>query len=172
MAAPSYAHVASFGCDTCGTFAVALKVCKRCKIARYCSVKCQSAHWPRHKQTCVPAERVPWLQNGHAHGHGHAHDHADAQQDPDACWFVSAADARIVADRQIEAREPMKHYWDHAAAYVAQQKDRQFKLVDFDAEFRTWETHYWKGLPTSARAVANMLVPEHTRAMQWMHMVR
>lgn len=30
-----------------------LKICSRCKDARYCSEKCQRDHWPIHKTTCM-----------------------------------------------------------------------------------------------------------------------
>lgn len=29
-----------------------VRKCSRCKIAKYCSVKCQRSHWPRHKMNC------------------------------------------------------------------------------------------------------------------------
>ncbi|KAI0056597.1 hypothetical protein BV25DRAFT_1813747, partial [Artomyces pyxidatus] len=33
--------------------------CKRCTIASYCSVKCQTADWPRHKRDpCAPMEEI------------------------------------------------------------------------------------------------------------------
>ena len=30
-----------------------LKVCSRCKLSQYCSVECQRADWPTHKETCA-----------------------------------------------------------------------------------------------------------------------
>ena len=35
-------------CENCG--AAATKHCAKCKITYYCSVTCQRAHWPKHKQ--------------------------------------------------------------------------------------------------------------------------
>jgi hypothetical protein len=29
-----------------------LKRCSRCRVARYCSVDCQTEHWPKHKEAC------------------------------------------------------------------------------------------------------------------------
>lgn len=31
-----------------------MMVCTRCRVTFYCDVKCQRAHWPVHKATCVP----------------------------------------------------------------------------------------------------------------------
>ncbi len=33
-----------------------VKTCSRCKINTYCSVACQTSHWPRHKRNCLPAD--------------------------------------------------------------------------------------------------------------------
>jgi hypothetical protein len=40
--------------------ALALKKCKQCQVASYCSVECQKQHWKQHKPVCVthlPADR-------------------------------------------------------------------------------------------------------------------
>ena len=47
-------------CARCGkqkgdTGAAKLATCKRCKLVRYCSRKCQSEDWPEHKKVCRPA---------------------------------------------------------------------------------------------------------------------
>jgi tetratricopeptide (TPR) repeat protein len=42
-------------CASCGVAEVddiKLKTCTACKLVRYCSVKCQKAHRPRHEQAC------------------------------------------------------------------------------------------------------------------------
>ena len=44
-------------CASCGTAAgadddVKLKKCTACHLVRYCSVKCQKDHWPKHKKAC------------------------------------------------------------------------------------------------------------------------
>lgn len=39
-------------CFACQTTSNDLKQCSRCHCALYCSVKCQTAHWPLHKQVC------------------------------------------------------------------------------------------------------------------------
>ena len=31
---------------------IKLKMCNACKSVRYCSVKCQKEHWPKHKKSC------------------------------------------------------------------------------------------------------------------------
>eukprot|EP01114_Cavostelium_apophysatum_P000590 TRINITY_DN10539_c0_g1_i2.p1 TRINITY_DN10539_c0_g1~~TRINITY_DN10539_c0_g1_i2.p1 ORF type:complete len:210 (-),score=5.80 TRINITY_DN10539_c0_g1_i2:107-712(-) len=48
-------------CERCGTLAnpnsgPKLLVCSRCRIAHYCSKKCQSEDWTTHKQNCKEAE--------------------------------------------------------------------------------------------------------------------
>ncbi|KAJ7028262.1 hypothetical protein C8F04DRAFT_1291468 [Mycena alexandri] len=40
-------------CDTCAVRGVKLKICGRCKVARYCSQKCQAAARPVHKSECT-----------------------------------------------------------------------------------------------------------------------
>ncbi|KAF8071506.1 hypothetical protein FPV67DRAFT_1667007 [Lyophyllum atratum] len=35
-----------------GLPAIRFQVCGRCKVYRYCSIKCQHAHWPKHKKQC------------------------------------------------------------------------------------------------------------------------
>jgi sulfatase maturation enzyme AslB (radical SAM superfamily) len=45
---PSVDHEATFHCINCGvpeTASKTLKECSRCKLAQYCSVNCQRAHW-------------------------------------------------------------------------------------------------------------------------------
>ena len=48
---PSNEHV----CANCVKLFSAQKgqgLCSQCKLARYCSAKCQKEHWPRHKKEC------------------------------------------------------------------------------------------------------------------------
>jgi len=40
------------GCVTCGK-TTPVKRCARCRDPQYCSVVCQSAHWPEHKRYCT-----------------------------------------------------------------------------------------------------------------------
>lgn len=42
-------------CEACGKQAVGLRACARCRTVRYCSRKCQAAHWSQHKRECRPA---------------------------------------------------------------------------------------------------------------------
>ena len=47
--------VSSSCCASCGTAGnddVTLRKCTACYSARYCSVKCQREHWPKHKSAC------------------------------------------------------------------------------------------------------------------------
>jgi len=39
-------------CAECGADGVSLKACKSCMIVKYCNVKCQKNHWPKHKKEC------------------------------------------------------------------------------------------------------------------------
>ena len=42
-------------CASCGTAGggdIKLKRCTSCHLARYCSIKCQKDHWPKHKKAC------------------------------------------------------------------------------------------------------------------------
>jgi ubiquitin-protein ligase len=39
-------------CLQCGEAPERMKRCSRCKTARYCSTKCQRAHWKRHRHVC------------------------------------------------------------------------------------------------------------------------
>ena len=43
------------GCAQCGTSAVKLMQCTRCRAASYCSSKCQKLHYPAHKAGCRAA---------------------------------------------------------------------------------------------------------------------
>ncbi|KAJ6458656.1 hypothetical protein C8R47DRAFT_1203140 [Mycena vitilis] len=38
--------------ESCNTEGEKFKVCARCKIARYCSARCQKKDWPKHKRRC------------------------------------------------------------------------------------------------------------------------
>jgi ankyrin repeat protein len=49
------ASAAAAGCAQCGTRAVKLMVCTRCRAASYCSGKCQKLHYPAHKAGCRAA---------------------------------------------------------------------------------------------------------------------
>lgn len=44
-------------CASCGLMPARSK-CGRCKKARYCSRKCQSLHWKRHKSNCHPSKEA------------------------------------------------------------------------------------------------------------------
>ena len=37
--------------------------CSQCKAAKYCSVRCQKAHWGRHKSLCYAIKQVEEFQN-------------------------------------------------------------------------------------------------------------
>ena len=39
-------------CGTAGGDEIKLKRCNACYLVRYCSVKCQKDHWPKHKKEC------------------------------------------------------------------------------------------------------------------------
>ena len=39
-------------CDNCGAEFEKVGKCKSCKVAKYCSVKCQKEDWSRHKKVC------------------------------------------------------------------------------------------------------------------------
>ena len=39
-------------CDNCGQASAALACCSRCRSAWFCSVACQRAYWPFHKEWC------------------------------------------------------------------------------------------------------------------------
>ncbi|KAL1743528.1 ankyrin repeat-containing domain protein [Schizophyllum fasciatum] len=44
-------------CDACGAMArdsETLKMCGKCRTARYCNAACQKAHWASHKKACRP----------------------------------------------------------------------------------------------------------------------
>ena len=43
-------------CVNCMNNHEIVKTCSRCKINTYCSVECQTAHWPRHKPNCLPPD--------------------------------------------------------------------------------------------------------------------
>lgn len=44
-------------CETCHCILEKPKLCSRCQKACYCSVPCQSEHWPTHKVECKPIEK-------------------------------------------------------------------------------------------------------------------
>ena len=40
-------------CTYCGWASpIKLKLCSKCKVARYCNTSCQRAHWSTHRMTC------------------------------------------------------------------------------------------------------------------------
>jgi hypothetical protein len=49
---PEY-YIMSEECAFCFTREGPLKRCSRCKVAQYCSVEHQRAHWPKHKAACM-----------------------------------------------------------------------------------------------------------------------
>jgi len=160
---------ATFGCDTCGTLAGPMMVCEKCKVAHYCSVKCQSAHWPRHKQTCTPPERSPWLHERWPTVGDERHGKAC---DSPVFTFADEAEARAVAERLIQSKAVMRAYWEKAAEHVAAQEGREFDMGEADAEFQAWEKAYWKLLTPRARARIEKKVPEPMRAMMWLQMLK
>ncbi|KAJ7042452.1 hypothetical protein C8F04DRAFT_78108 [Mycena alexandri] len=57
----------SRGCATCQRDPLAapevkLKRCGRCKLIRYCSVKCQTDDYPRHKHICKQVDNVEYAK--------------------------------------------------------------------------------------------------------------
>ena len=40
-------------CQQCQQSADTIKVCGKCKSARFCSVECQRDNWPEHRKVCV-----------------------------------------------------------------------------------------------------------------------
>jgi len=44
-------------CAKCGTQGVKLLICGSCKAVHYCSRDCQSAHWVRHRSSCVTKKK-------------------------------------------------------------------------------------------------------------------
>jgi hypothetical protein len=48
----------SDSCARCGKADAPLR-CSRCKAARYCDARCQTAHWPDHKPGCAAPEPAP-----------------------------------------------------------------------------------------------------------------
>ncbi len=46
-----------FVCTKRGPIGEVVKYCARCRITCYCSVECQTAHWPLHKKECVEQRR-------------------------------------------------------------------------------------------------------------------
>lgn len=45
-------HIESHLCDHCKVFAVNIKKCGACEIAKYCGRACQKAAWSKHKPNC------------------------------------------------------------------------------------------------------------------------
>lgn len=45
-------HASVRKCVSCGTVPKDVKVCGKCREARYCNQDCQRAHWPLHKVHC------------------------------------------------------------------------------------------------------------------------
>ncbi|KAI1134540.1 hypothetical protein F5Y05DRAFT_208660 [Hypoxylon sp. FL0543] len=45
-------------CFSCGTNDVELHKCNRCKMARYCSKRCQREDWTIHKRVCENREKT------------------------------------------------------------------------------------------------------------------
>ncbi|KAJ7786097.1 hypothetical protein B0H16DRAFT_17554 [Mycena metata] len=59
----------SRGCATCqrdprAAPEVKLKRCGRCKLTRYCSVKCQTNDYPRHKHNCKRIDDIEYAKWG------------------------------------------------------------------------------------------------------------
>ena len=48
-------------CGTAGSDDIKLKRCNACYLVRYCGVKCQKDHWPKHKRECK--KRVAELED-------------------------------------------------------------------------------------------------------------
>ena len=51
------------GCDGCRMIAkrTDLLLCSGCRVCKYCSVRCQTDNWPRHRDYC---KNVLWSSNG------------------------------------------------------------------------------------------------------------
>ena len=55
----------TFQCDCCGiandiikdSFKITLSRC-RCCMVYYCSKLCQTSHWDKHKEYCIPIEEI------------------------------------------------------------------------------------------------------------------
>ena len=49
-------------CDHCAVYPRqqgTLKICSRCRVAKYCSQECQRAAWKQHKKMCHPCNLNP-----------------------------------------------------------------------------------------------------------------
>ena len=53
-------------CNICNLASTKMKWCKKCKIVRYCSKKCQKIDWNRnnHKQLCQKIRKNGWNKVG------------------------------------------------------------------------------------------------------------
>ena len=95
--ANSHQAVADFSlpCSCCGAHGQT-KRCS-CKAVRYCSTRCQKAHWPAHKPSCQGAARVPSLP-------GSVRAPRTSVSKESAIAIASAAQVQIEADIRAEFR--------------------------------------------------------------------